>query len=107
MVLLSVNFRKQLATYIHHLRDIPSFHVVSVRQKIIVCCTWWNPDPRCVSRWLKRKAWILVGDGAYARMALAKSCVKSGATLISRLRLDAQLYESPEVKKKEHAEEIE
>jgi hypothetical protein len=31
MVLLSVNFRKQLATYIHHVRDIPSFHVVSVR----------------------------------------------------------------------------
>ena len=31
MVLLSVNFRKQLATFIHHVRDIPSFHVVSVR----------------------------------------------------------------------------
>ena len=44
MILLSVNFRKQLATYIHHVRDIPSFHIVSVRQKIIVCCTWWNPD---------------------------------------------------------------
>jgi hypothetical protein len=61
---------------------------------------WTIQMMRCVSRWLKRKAWILVGDGAYACMALAKSCVKSGATLISRLRLDAQLYESPEVKKK-------
>ena len=61
---------------------------------------WTIQMVRCVSRWLKRKAWILVGDGAYACMALAKSCVKSGATLISRLRLDAQLYESPEVKKK-------
>jgi hypothetical protein len=29
-------------------------------------------------------------------MALAKACVKSGATLVSRLRLDAQLYEFPE-----------
>ena len=46
---------------------------------------------RCISRWLKRKTWILVGDGAYACMALAKVCMNSGATLISRLRLDAQL----------------
>jgi hypothetical protein len=61
---------------------------------------WTIQMMRCVSRWLDRKAWILVGDGAYACMALAKSCVKSGATLISRLRLDAQLYEAPEVKKK-------
>ena len=68
---------------------------------------WTIQMMRCVSRWLKRKAWILVGDGAYACMALAKSCVKSGATLISRLRLDAQLYEAPEAKKKENAEEIE
>ena len=51
---------------------------------------------RCVSRWLNRAAWILVGDGAYACMALAKACVKSGAILVSRLRLDAQLYEFPE-----------
>jgi hypothetical protein len=51
-----------------------------------------------VSRWLNRAAWILVGDGAYACMALAKACVKSGATLVSRLRLDAQLYEFPESK---------
>lgn len=61
---------------------------------------WTIQMMRCVSRWLKRKAWILVGDGAYACMALAKSCVKSGVTLISRLRLDAQLYEAPEAKKK-------
>ena len=50
----------------------------------------------CVSRWLNCAPWILVGDGAYACMALAKSCVKSGASLVSRLRLDAQLYEFPD-----------
>lgn len=57
---------------------------------------WTIEMVRCVSRWLNRTAWILVGDGAYACMALAKACVKSGATLVSRLRLDAQLYEFPE-----------
>ena len=51
-----------------------------------------------VSRWLHRTPWILVGDGAYACMALAKVCIISGATLASRLRLDAQLYEFPEAK---------
>ena len=50
----------------------------------------------CVSRWLNCAPWILVGDGAYACMALAKSCVKSGAALVSRLRLDAQLYKFPD-----------
>ena len=59
---------------------------------------WTIQMVRCVSRWLNRAAWILVGDGAYACMALAKACVKSGATLVSRLRLDAQLYEFPETK---------
>ncbi len=61
---------------------------------------WTIQMVRCVSRWLKRKTWILVGDGAYACMGLAKACINSGATLISRLRLDAQLYEAPMIKKK-------
>jgi DDE superfamily endonuclease len=55
---------------------------------------WTIQMVRCVSPWIKRKTWILVGDGAYACMALAKACINSGATLISRLRLDAQLYEA-------------
>ena len=49
-----------------------------------------------VCRWLKGRAWILIGDGAYACMHLAHACINKGVTLISRLRLDAQLYEFPE-----------
>jgi hypothetical protein len=52
-----------------------------------------------VSRWLK-KQWILVGDGAYACMDLALTCIKLNVVLISRLRLDAQLYEFPVFEKK-------
>jgi len=59
---------------------------------------WTRQMVRCVSRWLHHTPWILVGDGAYACMDLAKSCIKSSVTLISRLRLDAQLYEFPETK---------
>jgi hypothetical protein len=57
---------------------------------------WTRQMMMQVSRWLKRP-WILLGDGAYACMDLARSCVKQGVTLISRLRLDAQLFEFPEV----------
>jgi hypothetical protein len=50
---------------------------------------------RLVSRWLK-KSWVLIGDGAYASIRLSHQCNKMGATLISRLRRDAVLYEKPE-----------
>ena len=53
---------------------------------------WTRQMVKIVSRWLKHRAWILLGDGAYACMALAQACVGQGVTLISRLRLDAQLF---------------
>ena len=53
-----------------------------------------------VSRWMLRKPWVLLGDGAYACMGLAHHCLKNGVTFISRFRLDAQLFEAPEYKPK-------
>lgn len=82
MVILSPSKKSDEAAYKRHKTSID----------------WTIQMVRCVSRWLNRAPWILVGDGAYACMELAKTCVKSGATLISRLRLDAQLYEFPNVK---------
>ena len=46
-----------------------------------------------VSRWLTSKPWVLLGDGAYACMNLAHHCLKRNVTLVSRFRLDAQLFE--------------
>jgi hypothetical protein len=48
-----------------------------------------------VSRWLASAAFIVVGDGAYASVALAHACQARRATLVSRLRLDARLYDFP------------
>ena len=56
---------------------------------------WTRQMMMLVCRWVKRP-WVLLGDGAYACMDLAQSCLKQGVTLISRLRLDAQLFEFPE-----------
>ena len=44
-----------------------------------------------ISNWLSRN-WILLGDGGFACLKLGHACVKSGATLVSRLRLDAALF---------------
>lgn len=60
---------------------------------------WTRQMVKAVSRWLKRP-WILLGDGAYACMDLAITCIQHNVTLISRLRLDAQLFDFPYEKKK-------
>ncbi len=49
---------------------------------------------KVVCRWIG-KPWILLGDGAYACMNLAKHCVEKQVTLITRCRWDSQFYEFP------------
>ena len=61
---------------------------------------WTRQMVILINRWLKRQ-WVLVGDGAYACMDLALTCIKLNVTLISRLRLDAQLFEFPVPKNKQ------
>ena len=47
---------------------------------------------RIIARWLKR-SFVLIGDGGFACVRLGHACLKNNVTLISRLRLDAALYE--------------
>ena len=56
---------------------------------------WTIQAVKLVSRWLGAAAFILVGDGAYACVALAHACLANQATLVSRLRLDQQFRASP------------
>lgn len=58
---------------------------------------WTAQAVKQVSRWLGRAAFTVVGDGAYACVALAHACLGCNAALVSRLRLDARLYGFPEV----------
>ncbi len=53
---------------------------------------WTIIAVRVISRWLKR-AWVLIGDGGFACIQLGHACLKNKGTLISRLRLDAALYD--------------
>ena len=57
---------------------------------------WTVQAVKAISRWLGGRRWTLIGDGGYACMHLAHACVARGVTLISRLRLDAQLYTFPD-----------
>ncbi len=49
-----------------------------------------------VSRWLVGRSIILIGDGSFACIRLAHTCIQLvKVTLISRLRLDARLFDFP------------
>ena len=56
---------------------------------------WTVQAVKVIVRWLGGRRWTLLGDGAYACVHLAQVCIGHGVTLISRLRLDAQLYAFP------------
>ena len=45
-----------------------------------------------ISRLLKR-SWVFLGDGGFACIKLGHACTRSGVTLVSRLRLDAALFD--------------
>ena len=49
---------------------------------------------RVISRWLKR-SFVLIGDGGFACIRLGHACKKKNVILVSRLRLDAALYDLP------------
>lgn len=57
---------------------------------------WACQRVEVVSRWLRRP-WVLLGDGGFACLHLAWTCVQQEVVLISRLRLDAQLYDFPTI----------
>lgn len=57
---------------------------------------WTVQAVKAISRWLGPRRWTLIGDGGYACVHLAHICGARGVTLISRLRLDAQLHAFPD-----------
>jgi len=57
---------------------------------------WAAQMVRQVRRWLGRqKPLILVGDGGFAAAQLALDCIRYGVTLVSRLKMNACLFDFP------------
>jgi hypothetical protein len=50
---------------------------------------------RFLGKWLPKKRWVMIGDGAFACVELINACRISGGHLISRLRIDVRLYSEP------------
>ena len=48
-----------------------------------------------VRRWFPQRRVVLVLDGGFAAVKLARACRRHGVTMICRLRLDAGLYDPP------------
>lgn len=60
---------------------------------------WASQMVRQVRRWLGRqKPFILVGDGGFAVGQLALDCIRYGVTLVSRLKMNAALFDFPSEK---------
>jgi hypothetical protein len=51
---------------------------------------------RIVGQWAGKRPWLFVADGGFARVELINDCKANNGHLISRLRMDAHLYEEPE-----------
>lgn len=58
---------------------------------------WMRQMIRQVRRWQPERALVLVGDGGYAAVSLALTCLdmRRPVTLVTRLRLDAGWYHDP------------
>jgi hypothetical protein len=51
-----------------------------------------------IKRWLPKRKIIFTGDGGFANAALSWECLKHNVSLVTRLRLDARLFDFPELK---------
>lgn len=61
---------------------------------------WTSQMVLQVRRWIgKARSLILVGDGGYAAGQLALDCIASGVTLVSRLKMNAALFDFPDEKR--------
>lgn len=64
------------------------------RHKTTLC--WASQMVRQVRRWLgKARQLILVGDGGFATGQLALDCIHYGVTIVSRLKMNARLFDFP------------
>ena len=56
---------------------------------------WTAQLVRLLRRWVPTRDMFLIGDGAFASIFLCMTCIKNRVTLISRLKLNACLYDLP------------
>lgn len=68
----------------------------SIRHKTLT--DWAMQMITQVRRWLPDRQLVLVGDEGYARLRLLERCRTLSVAMITRLRLDAALYDFPEPK---------
>lgn len=55
---------------------------------------------KIVGKWLKGVPYVIVADSAFACHAIAHACVDSNGALISRMRMDARIFNFPNSNKK-------
>lgn len=60
---------------------------------------WTAQLPAIIRKWLgKRRKFVIVADHAFACYKIAHACIKAEGTLVSRLRMDARIFDFPSPK---------
>jgi DDE superfamily endonuclease len=67
----------------------------SPRRRHKTSVDWVRQMMKQVRRWLPSRWLVLVVDGGFAAVSLARACVTHHVTMVSRLRWDAALYHPP------------
>jgi hypothetical protein len=61
---------------------------------------WTVQLVKTIGRWIGNRNFVIVADVAFATYKIGHACVNAGGNLISRLRLDARVFNFPDKKKK-------
>lgn len=61
---------------------------------------WTIQLVKVIGRWVKDARFVIVADSAFACHAIAHACVNANGTLVSRMRMDARIFNFPDQSKK-------
>ncbi len=61
---------------------------------------WTVQLVKVIRKWLKDIRFVIVADSAFATHAIAHACAKANGALVSRMRLDARIFNFPDQNKK-------
>ena len=68
---------------------------VAGKRKYKTYTRWTEQVIYTLRRWLKNVKFTVVADSAFATYSICRTCIRHNATLVSRLRLDAKLFDYP------------
>lgn len=73
---------------------------LNIKKKRKTLTEWTIQLVKIIGKWVKGVPFVIVADSAFACHAIAHACVNSKGALISRMRMDARIFNFPDQNKK-------